>query len=273
MTPISKDKGGFVQLGTVLQGAQPLREKGINDSFRGQLLLADGTIKSAIIKDLDPKQLANELMAAALAHATGLPIPNAHLAKAPQGVIPAKRGPTHQDGSRLVFGSADAQTPPVAQLYVGKDEAAMTRVRQRLSEWKSVGDLYGFDSWVANIDRHERNLLFSGDRDVWLIDHGHCFTGPAWTPANLDPTKQYTNKLTAWLTPVMSAARRDEVASQAAKLPTIAGGLDLKGLGEVNYIASMLDEADFDALVAFLKERIRQVPKLAAAAVNIDIMV
>ena len=275
MTPLPSAASAFVQLATVLRGVQPSAqgEKGINDSFRGQLMLGDGTIRAAIIKDLDPKQLANELMVAALAHAAGLPIPGAHLAMVLPGAMTANKGPTLLDGVRLVFGSADAQTPPVAQLYQGQDAAAQAKVRERLAEWEGAGGLYGFDSWVANTDRNERNLLFSGDKEVWLIDHGHCFTGPNWTPTNLDPTKEFSNKLKRWLTPVMTDARRAAVASEAAKLPETVKSVDLEKLGEMNHVASILDSGDFDAMVAFLKARNPHVPRLAAAALNINLVV
>ena len=192
-------------------------------------MLGDGTIKSAIIKDLDPKQLANELMVApALADAAGLPIPGAHLAMVPLGIMTATKGPTLPDGARLVFGSADVLTPPVAQLYHGQGATAQTKVRKRLAEWDGVGGLYGFDSWIANTDRHERNLLFSGDKEAWLIDHGHCFTGPNWTPERLDPEKNYSNKLKGWLTPVMSDGRRTAAASAAAEIPKKSPGFEFE---------------------------------------------
>ena len=225
-TPPPSSAKPFVRLATVLRGLRPLVEKGINESFRGQLMLANGTIKPAIIKDISPRELANELMVAALGNAMGLPIPGAHLAMAPSGTMAARKGPKLSNGDRLVFGSTDAQTPPVAQLYHGRSSAVRTRVRERLAEWEGTGNLYGFDSWVANTDRHERNLLFSGDRDVWLIDHGHCFTGPDWRPVDFDPAADYRNKLKSWLTPVMSSSRRTAVAAEAADVPNAVQDLE-----------------------------------------------
>lgn len=264
----------FVQLATLLRGVEPLDEKGVNDSFRGQLILDGGAIRSAIIKDLDPRQLANELMAAALARAAELPIPGAYLVAVPSAnVLPAKKGPTLSDGTRLVFGSADALTPPVAQLYHGQDAIAKTKIRQRIAEWDRVGGLYGFDSWIANIDRHESNLLFSGHKRVWLIDHGHSFTGPNWKSADLDPAKGYPNRLKEWLTPVMSDTRRAAVASSAAELPEKIKHLNLQRVGEVNHVLGILSNGDFAALVTFLEKRNAHVPRLAAAALNINLAV
>ncbi len=156
----------------------------------------------------------------------------------------------------------------MAQLYVGKDATVQRKVRERLSKWSRIGDLYGFDSWIANTDRHEHNLLFSGDKDVWLIDHGHCFTGPKWTPTNFDPTKVYSNKLKGWLTPAMSDDRRNEVVTAAAEICERIKHVNLQRIGELNRVVDILDSGDFNALVDFLAKRNAHVPRLAADALN-----
>jgi hypothetical protein len=260
----------FVRLATVLAGAKPFKEANVNDTFRGQVLSEDGVTHTAIIKDLDQRQLANELMAAALAKAAGLPVPQAYLAIASPAALAANKGPQQADGSRLVFASADANTPPVAQLYVGN---APDAVKNRLADWDGIGDLYGFDAWIANIDRHERNLLFSGDKDVWLIDHGHCFSGPQWKPADLDPPRMYTSRLQQWLTPAMSDARRTAIAGAAALLEARISAIDPGQIGQLNRVIDLVGGGDFVALVNFLTERCRHVPKLAAATLNIALAV
>jgi hypothetical protein len=268
--PVSGDNHAFVRLATVLAGAKPFKEGNVNDTYRGQVLSDDGSTHAAIIKDLDQRQLANEMMVAALAKAAGLPVPQPYLAIASQAALTTRKGPQQADGSRLVFASADANTPPVAQLYLGGAPGA---VKSRLADWGQIGDLYGFDAWVANIDRHERNLLFSGDKDVWLIDHGHCFSGPQWKPADLDAARAYQSRLQQWLTPVMSNARRATVAGSAASLETRISGIDQNQIGHMNKVVDLIDGGDFSALVDFLKARCQHVPKLAAATLNISIAV
>ena len=262
-------KHEFIQLATVLQGTQPLAQKGINDSFQGQLMLQDRTVRSAVIKDLRPKELANELMVSALASAIGMPTPVAYLALVPSGTLKVNKGPSLANGANLAFGSTFTQVPPVAQLYQGQGEAAKDKVRKRLAEWDGTGSLYGLDSWVANIDRHERNLLFSGDKEVWLIDHGHCFTGPNWKSGNLNPSQQYKNKLKNWLTPAMSQARRTSVAAAATKMSQEMTKLDVQKIGETNHVIVLLQKHDFDALISFLEQRRALVPQLATDALNL----
>lgn len=113
MTPEVREQA-FVGLATVLAGARPFKEGNVNDTFRGQVLTHDGDTRAAIIKDLDARQLANELMGAALANAAGLPVPQAYLAMADPARLAASKGPEMAGGSRLLFASTDADTPPVA---------------------------------------------------------------------------------------------------------------------------------------------------------------
>lgn len=261
----------FVQLATVLRGATPFRFGNVNDTFYGQLLIPGGQMRSAIIKDLDQRQLANELMASALAHACGMPTPQAYVAAAAPDVLATTKGPLLHDGRRILFASADAQTPNVAQLYEGADYAAALKVWQRLAGWEGVGDLYGFDAWIANIDRHHRNLLFGPDGQVWLIDHGHCFTGPAWDRAKLDASATYRNRLREWLTLAMDEPRRNVVARKAAALEARIATLDPQQLGASNYVANVLGSEDFVALADFLRSRTPHVPRLAAAALDINL--
>jgi hypothetical protein len=265
-----RNDDAFVQLATVLAGARPFKEGNVNDTYRGQVLSQDGSTHFAIIKDLDERQLANELMAAALAKAAGMPVPQPYLAIASQATLATRRGPQQPDGSRLVFASADAHTPPVAQLYIG---SAPDAVRKRLADWDGIGGVYGFDAWIANVDRHERNLLFSGAELVWLIDHGHCFSGPQWKPADLDPAREYQHRLQQWLTPVMSSARRTAVAGSAASLEARVSGIDPNEIGQLNRVIDLISSEDFRALVDFLRVRCQHVPRLAAAALNIAIAV
>ena len=56
-----------VLLGQVLAGAVPFKvENNVTDTYRG-LILTDAGERTAIIKDLPPKELANEVLGAAIA--------------------------------------------------------------------------------------------------------------------------------------------------------------------------------------------------------------
>ncbi len=258
----------FLGLGTVLHGANPFNIGNVNDTFRGQVLCADGRTRQAIIKDLEPRQLANEIMAAAIGLASNLPIPQPIIAKVEPGVLAVSHCELADGSGHLVFASADMNAPNVQQIYFG-DPGKVPLIREKLAGWSDVGGMYGFDTWIANTDRHEGNLLFSGRSDVWLIDHGHSFTGPAWEPTHFKPDAQYDNRLSHWLTPTMTDNRRREVAGPAGDMPARLNGVKLARLGELNYVAHVLAQGDFEALVAFLDARVQHVPRLSSEALGL----
>jgi hypothetical protein len=195
---------GFIRLARVLPGAKPFKNQNINDTYKGQILTDGGEIRSAIIKDVGSKELANELFVASLAAFAGLPVPNAFLALVEGSEIPVTKGPELASGGRLVYASEDAHTPPLAQLYLMRDQQTARLVVDKLAEWVGLGDLYALDAWAANVDRHRGNLLFSGDDQVRLIDHGHCFSGPRWRREELVADHAYRHRLREWLTPALS---------------------------------------------------------------------
>lgn len=252
-----------VGLAQVLAGAVSFNVGNINDTYRGTIRTPVGD-RPAIIKDLKPRELANEVLAAGLGLGAGLPIPPAYLAFASNDRLPAQHGPILADG-RLLFASVDVSQPQVAMLCRERGNAA---VLGRLAAWSEAGRLYGFDALVANIDRHAGNLLFSGDREVWMIDHGHCFTGPQWAQTDLTPPDiRVANRLNEWLTPVLGDRERTLAAHRAAEL---AGNVvDFHALATANYLAELLDDGDFAAVVTFLQGRQPHTAGLAAEALGV----
>lgn len=258
-----------VMLGQVLAGAVPFKAGNINDTFRG-VVLTDAGERSAFIKDLEPRELANEVFAAALGLGLGLPVPPPCLALAMPDRLAASKGPI-LNGGRLVFASVDVNQPQVAMLYVG---GAREAVLARLAQWQQLGHLYGFDALVANIDRHEGNLLFSGDREVWLIDHGHCFTGPGWVPADLaPPDRTVVNRLKDWLTPALNETQRVATANVATRVEIETARIDVRALAMSNHLAELLGSGDLEAVVAFVNERCAHIPRLASAALGLERLV
>jgi len=262
-TPFQSQQVGLAQ---VLAGATPFKAGNINDTYRGAIRTDTGQDRPAIIKDLAARELANEVFAAALGLAAGLPIPPAYLAFATSDRLALKHGPL-LEGGRLVFASVDVGQPQVAMLCQDHGNAA---VMARLSAWSDAGQLYGFDALVANIDRHAGNLLFSGDREVWMIDHGHCFTGPTWGPGDFRPPEvRVRNRLSEWLTPHLGPAQRTRAAHGAGRLSEAVHTADFETLAVANHLAELLDEGDFSAVVTFLTGRHPHTPSIAAEALGV----
>jgi len=221
--------------------------------------------RPAILKDLPPKELANEVFAAAIGMSIGLPIPPPYIAFASSDRLSASKGP-EIDGGRLLFASVDVQQPPIAMLYSGGLGPAVFR---RLAQWQGVGKLYGFDSLTANIDRHPGNLLFGGGGQVWLIDHGRCFTGPSWSPRDLErPDASVANRLREWLTPVLDDSLKSAAAGEAAGVGTLLRDTDFSMLASANHVSELLDAGDFLAVVDYLGGRREHTSRLASEALE-----
>jgi hypothetical protein len=217
-----------IQLARVRAGAKLFKDlsiANISDTYRGQILIGPNEVRTAIIKDIPLRELANELLAAALGSALSLPVPPAFIAVASQTNLPAKNAPK-LGGLSLVFASADVGSPSVAQLMSSakNDPAAIRAIITSLMQSGCLGDLYGFDSWTANIDRHVGNLLFAAGRS-WFIDHGRCFTGHQWTTAHLDASAIFRNRLKDWLTPQLSQADRARYADGAKTIASRMKGV------------------------------------------------
>ncbi len=172
----------------------------VNPTFRGLFLLRDKSRRHGFIKDLNVQQLVNELLAAVLGRELGLPVPAPYLGFAPTGVLSAKMCPLADGSGHLVFVSEDVGTPNLAQQVQFGDAMLAAILVNVLRNWVSLGNLYAFDAWIANTDRHMCNLLIDGPSNIWLIDHGHAFTGPQWQPHDLDPVRAYSHRLSEWLT-------------------------------------------------------------------------
>ncbi|MDY0957871.1 HipA family kinase [Sphingomonas sp. CFBP8993] len=258
-----------VKVGTVLLDAKRFSTDNVSATYRGTIQLQSQLVR-AIIKDIPPKELANELLAAAIAITGGLPVPLPILAFAApdtgMGINCA-----YADGSGgLVFGSADVGGNSVRQLYISDpSRATEVLIGERIAAWSAVGRLYGFDSWIANVDRNAGNLQFGEANEIWLIDHAQGFTGPAWEAENLTADREYQNKLQSWLTPLLSADRRIELARDVGVEADRFDLAALAGLATRNHVADLLSAGDLDAVLKFLAARATHVPRMASRALGL----
>lgn len=263
----------------VLAGARSFKDQGIanlSDTYRGQIFVGEGSVRAAIIKDIPIREVANEVLAATLGIALSLPVPPPFLALASPADL-STRHASKIGGSSLLFASADVQSPSVAYLVLAQkgvvQAAAMGLVASAMKDCGKLGELYGFDGWAANTDRHAGNVLIGADQQPWLIDHGRAFTGAQWTAGDLDSSKFYPHRLKEWLTPFLDDAEQKRFAALAAAMVPALRTLDVKSLGEENRIPALIGEQDFNRLVTFLTDRISFVPRIAADALNQQMVV
>jgi len=260
-----------VEFASVLPGAIGFKEGNINDTYRGQVLRQNGSIATAVLKDVGPKELANELLCFVLARMLDLPVPDALLAQAAMSDLSTSKGPLTRDGRRLVLASTDVGVPNI-QFRYQKDVPGRARLLAAITAWPNLGRLYGFDAWVANVDRHAGNLLFGSGAEAWLIDHGWAFTGPDWNSAGLDSSAEYPHRLSEWLTPHLTDAGKIARARQSGVLQADLSKIDIDAAIAASKAELLLLPEELDAVRMFLHNRIAEVTRLACSALNLSVL-
>ena len=257
----------------ILQGAIPFSANNVNDTYRGMFLLSDQSRRHGVFKDLNIQQLVNELLAATIGRELGLPVPNPYLGFAPRGVLTAKMCPLSNGTGHLVFVSEDVGTPNLAQQVQAGGALVGAILVDALRNWVSLGNLYAFDAWIANTDRHPGNLLIDGPANIWLIDHGHAFTGPQWQPQDLDPIRAYRHVLSEWLTGQLNATQKNEKGRDAAIFATKIATVPLDQAISDGAVDRLLSPSAAGALKDFLMKRVHHVPKHAKDALGVPALI
>jgi hypothetical protein len=261
-----------IKLATVLLGATPFKEGNVNDTYRGPVLIDESTVKQAIIKDLNPLELCNELLAHCLAKKFGLPIPDCYLGLVRPNILTASKGPVLSDSSRLVFVSVDVKVPNVTFRLTGSNTDGQKALLAEMAGWTGLGSLYAFDAWIANVDRHPGNFLFGNPGDAWIIDHGHSFTGATWNVDDLDPAKEFANRLSEWMTPMLTTDQRMTRKSEVSAFESSLTSFDADGASSASHINSLLASERVVALEAFLEGRIGVVTIHASKALGVPVI-
>ncbi|MCZ0963232.1 HipA family kinase [Paracoccus benzoatiresistens] len=241
----------------------------MNETYKGFVRFADGRRRHAIIKDLNQTQLANELLASVLGKALQLPVPDSYLGVVPTDVLPVSKVKLSDGSGHLVFVSADVATPNLTQQVTTHGDFVGLLLIEELKKWLNLGALYAFDSWIANTDRHPGNLLIDGPNNIWLIDHGHAFTGPGWEPGDLDPVAAYQNKLALWLTARLSASQKSEKVNDAGVFATRIGSVAIPDALQNSLADRLLPTDHAKALKDFLMQRVQHVPRHAKEALGV----
>lgn len=215
--------------------------------------------------------MANELVSFVLARHLSLPIPDLLLAQTNPAHLAATKGPITRDGRRLVLASVDVSIPSVTFRY-RNDILGRARLLGAITAWPPLGRLYGFDAWIANVDRHPGNLLFGSGAEAWLIDHGHAFTGPTWTGTGLDPLATYRHRLAEWLTSYLTVDGREMRARQAVALEADLKRIDVDAAIGAAHADRLLTTDDVQALRSFLMGRVEAVARLASTALGTPVL-
>lgn len=249
----------MIELGHFLPGAKLLEEeKGVSETYIGVVETSDRRI-NAYVKLLPDRELANELVVSELARRAGLDTPDAYLVMAARQDYPTSPQfqlqpkaltmpafATAAMGLKSFRRRADLQSPDAKKAFVGA--------------WKQWADVLGFDDWTANGDRHPGNFLVGGPGEVWLIDHGYAFTGPAWSADKLDPDVLVANRL--WnevLSGCVDEAEKRPATKQIRARMQKFGDVDLQGSFDSAHLRYYLTSTEMKLLKIFLTDRVTSV--------------
>jgi hypothetical protein len=271
--------GSNVAVITAAHGTVDSREKHVNKCWHGEVQVGSAPAVAAIIKDLDPRQFVNEIVAHALCRVVGLPIPDAYIVINDGALPEAKKGPLASkdlcerfdiESGRLMFASAKCGNSFSTTLHLPQrgDEVpnmvvelaragALVAMRGYLMGWQQLGVAAAFDEWAAVIDRHWGNLLLDENKKVWVIDHTHAFTGGDWTLDNLPQVNCGGWLLTDAVKGMTEEYCRRHAVSGVAAIQERRAQIDIafdRARAEVMAL-NLVPEADLEGLKAFLEER------------------
>lgn len=242
----------------------------INSLFRGQVVLGDGSTKSCLLKDIDRVELVNELVSNLIASKLNLPVPLAVLALVEDRYNKKNYFPksVKVKGGRLVFCTIDVQTPNLAQRLKSAHPLSEKIISNSLISWSKKGHLYGFDTWVANVDRHMGNILFGARNEMWLIDHGRCFTKENWVPSDLVPDVTYANRLQSWYTKLLDQLVRLKTKQDLHQVQAEISNIDLNEVLKESFADQLTTPEEQKALINFLSVRTGRVVADGAIALQ-----
>lgn len=123
-----------------------------------------------------------------------------------------------------------------------------------------------FDTWICNDDRHEKNVIYSEEQGLWLIDHDRTIAGstPDDLTTALDRRVGATPKLlvldtTPGLRASISTDMVGEWIARIRAVPTAA----IRNVTEEAYCRRLVTRPEQQALFKFIIERQNELQPLA----------
>jgi len=148
----------MLQFATLVNSLGPAGT-GINEAVRGVVRTSAGDIEAYVKKLATSREVLVEVACAVMARQLGLPVPQPLLVYVPD----------HMGGPYVAYGSAAVGNGDLsAFVETGQFHAILDRLRA----WPGLIKAACFDEWIANCDRHVRNILYNGLGEFSLIDHG-----------------------------------------------------------------------------------------------------
>ena len=129
-----------------------------------------------------------------------------------------------------------------------------------------------FDEWIANRDRNQGNLLLGAPGEVWLIDHGHAFTGPNWLPSDLDPAVAVRNEIALVIAPHLALPERHRALRRATEISDECRKISANEVLKEGFAAAFASGEEIQALESFIVRRISELVRLIAMRVGLPVL-
>lgn len=218
---------------------------------------------NAFLKLLPAHQLISEAICTLLGRAVGIELPRGFLVEVTPDTLPEVAWQPGET-TRLGFGSEDAEYRSFAFAIRCRSAA----IERELMRWNGLAPLAFFDEWVANTDRHFRNLLYRGGEFV-PIDHSHALTGHDWTPARLTSTVSVANQMLALAASYLSEHERHQWRRNSTAISAGYRCVPLDELVERAALERYATPEQTLAVLDFLRKRVFHVPTLAAGKLGL----
>lgn len=171
-----------IKVGIVLPG-HTIKADGIFGSFRGTVLCQNGSTVPAYIKCNSIKRITVELFASKLLEYIGLNTPTPYLVFCPTNVIPEESiNVLQRDNAQGLyinnqwgfygFATEELPLPSFKQRIPNSTQLLQPFMELFIENCSSYVEVIGFDEWIANGDRNIGNILWDGQKNFYLIDHG-----------------------------------------------------------------------------------------------------
>ncbi|MFG0903403.1 HipA family kinase [Photobacterium damselae] len=151
-----------IEFATMLPGAVLFSDSNRNPTWRAHIRVGDET-KAAFVKLIEPRAIFVECACAILGRLLGLPIPKPSIVLINSNSLDCFK----EDQYVLAYGSEDVKHPSFLRLFSDEYDKAF----DILSKHPKLLDISVFDEWIANSDRHDANILYGGNDQIYFIDH------------------------------------------------------------------------------------------------------
>ena len=232
-----------IQFGTLEGPLNRLPGPASHVAGRGWARTTAGVVP-VVFKRVPHYQLVREVLCNLLAQMVGIPVPM-------PCVLDIRESELWDGGEPFVFGTGYARYSNLLQRARHSPE-----VVNRLVRWPKFLAAIAFDEWIANEDRTPSNLLFVGQREFLLIDHGESL------PNYMNKETKFRNGLARHLIASEPRTARQSLANRVKKSCVDFGRLNYQQLEIAPLLGAWKGNPEFEECARLLKDRVNELPAL-----------